>query len=171
MESRLQPVFSDSRSSLKAGLHTRDIEMTQSRITPALICFLVLALILRGGTSSADTAKQTNPVRTEYALDIVPVWAGHPVGFCLLTAGEHQFVAFYDAERHMTVASRKLDAREWQFKRLPSAGEPEKVIRTARKLERSAEYEVMSHLTEADARAEAVRKIARKVVSHMFETW
>ena len=59
----------------------------------------------------------------------------------------------------------------YEFKRLPSEGEPEKVIRSAKKLERSAEYEVMSHLTEADARAEAVRKIARKVVSHMFETW
>ena len=59
----------------------------------------------------------------------------------------------------------------YEFKRLPVEGEPEKIIRSSKKLERSAEYEVMSHLTEADARAEAVRKIARKVVSHIFETW
>ena len=59
----------------------------------------------------------------------------------------------------------------YEFTRLPVEGEPEKVIRTSKKLERSAEYEVMSHLTEADARAEAVRRIARKVVSHIFETW
>ena len=31
------------------------------------------------------------------------VWAGHPVGFDLLTHGDQQFVAFYDADRHMTV--------------------------------------------------------------------
>ena len=59
----------------------------------------------------------------------------------------------------------------YEFRRLPSDGKPEKVISSSEKLKRSAEYEVMSHLTEADARAEAVRKIARKVVSHMFEKW
>ena len=59
----------------------------------------------------------------------------------------------------------------YEFRRLPADGRAEQVVRSAKKLERSAEYEVMSHLTEADARAEAVRKIARKVVSHMFETW
>lgn len=59
----------------------------------------------------------------------------------------------------------------YEFKSLPGAGEAEKVIRSSKKLVRSAEYEVMTHHTEADARAEAVRKIARKVVSHIFETW
>jgi len=59
----------------------------------------------------------------------------------------------------------------YTFTRLPSTGQPEKVIKTARGLQRSAEYEVLSPITEADARAEAVAKIARKVVSHIFETW
>ena len=52
-------------------------------------------------------------------VDIMPVWAGHPVGFCLLTHDDTQFVAFYDADRKMTVGQRKLDRQEWQFKRLP----------------------------------------------------
>lgn len=52
-------------------------------------------------------------------LDVCPVWSGHPVGFCLLTEGEHQFAAFYDAERRMTVASRKTDAEKWHLVRLP----------------------------------------------------
>ena len=39
-------------------------------------------------------------------IDVAPVWAGHPIGFCLLTQAPHQFVAYYDAERHMTVAQR-----------------------------------------------------------------
>lgn len=51
-------------------------------------------------------------------VDVTPVWSGHPVGFCLLTRGEKQFVAFYDAERNMTVASRILDSTEWVFVRL-----------------------------------------------------
>ena len=59
----------------------------------------------------------------------------------------------------------------YEFTRLPSEGEPAKVVSSSKSLKRSAEYEVMSNITEADARAEAVRKIARKVVSHMFEKW
>ena len=64
----------------------------------------------------------------------------------------------------------------YEFTRLAANGEPDKVIRStnsikSKKLKRSAEYEVMTNETEADARAEAIRKIARKVVSHIFETW
>jgi len=59
----------------------------------------------------------------------------------------------------------------YEFRRLPFDGRPSKVITSSEKLKRSAEYEVMSRETEPDARAEAVRKIARKVVSHMFEKW
>ena len=33
------------------------------------------------------------------SLFISKVWAGHPVGFDLLTYGDVQFVAFYDADR------------------------------------------------------------------------
>lgn len=52
-------------------------------------------------------------------VDVAPVWAGHPVGFSLLTDGNDQFVAFYDAERKMTVGQRTLDSKEWRFLRLP----------------------------------------------------
>jgi hypothetical protein len=41
------------------------------------------------------------------------VWAGHPVRFDLLTHGEQQFVAFYDAERRMTIAARTLGQATW----------------------------------------------------------
>ena len=54
------------------------------------------------------------------SLKIADVWAGHPVGFALLTHGNQQFVAFYDAERHMTVAQRTLGKKAWTFTRLPS---------------------------------------------------
>lgn len=53
------------------------------------------------------------------ALDIAPVWAGHPVGFALLTHGRRQYVAFYDDQRRMTIADRNLDSNEWRFVRLP----------------------------------------------------
>jgi hypothetical protein len=59
------------------------------------------------------------PVVAEKSV-IDTVWSGHPVGFCILTRGEHQFVAYYDAERRMTVAGRRLGDAEWTYNRLPS---------------------------------------------------
>ena len=56
--------------------------------------------------------------QTLEVVDIMPVWAGHPVGFCLLTHENDQYVACYDADRKMTVGQRKLDSRDWQFKHL-----------------------------------------------------
>lgn len=53
-------------------------------------------------------------------VDVAPVWAGHPVGFALLTHGERQYVAFYATDRHLTVAVRALGSDTWEFFRLPS---------------------------------------------------
>jgi hypothetical protein len=62
------------------------------------------------------------PAQTiENVIDVAPVWAGHPVGFMLHTRPPRQYVAFYDAERHMTVASRDLTSTEWTPVRLPEA--------------------------------------------------
>lgn len=53
-------------------------------------------------------------------LDVAPVWSGHPVGFALLTHGDQQYVAYYAADRHMTLAQRTLGEREWHFTILPT---------------------------------------------------
>lgn len=50
------------------------------------------------------------------------VWSGHPVGFALLTERGYQFVAYYDAERRITVAGRKLGDAKWT--RVQPAGVP-----------------------------------------------
>lgn len=41
------------------------------------------------------------------------VWSGHPVSFALLVERGYQFIAYYDAERRITVAGRKLGAAAW----------------------------------------------------------
>ncbi|HEY6726772.1 MAG TPA: BNR repeat-containing protein [Polyangiaceae bacterium] len=51
-------------------------------------------------------------------VDIAEVWSGHPVEFSLVTRGDRQFVAFYDAERRMTVAARTLGETIWQTQTL-----------------------------------------------------
>ncbi|HEY0947038.1 MAG TPA: BNR repeat-containing protein [Opitutaceae bacterium] len=42
------------------------------------------------------------------------VWSGHPVNFALLTERGHQFIAYYDANRRLTVAGRRLDSDTWR---------------------------------------------------------
>ncbi len=41
------------------------------------------------------------------------VWSGHPVGFDILTERGHQFIAYFDSERRLTVKGRKLGATDW----------------------------------------------------------
>ncbi|MGO8748705.1 MAG: BNR repeat-containing protein [Thermoguttaceae bacterium] len=60
------------------------------------------------------------PLVAAEPLDIAPVWAGHPVGFALLTRGKQQLVAFYDADRRMTIGARPLGQNHWQLVHLPS---------------------------------------------------
>ncbi|AHF90862.1 hypothetical protein OPIT5_12240 [Opitutaceae bacterium TAV5] len=61
-------------------------------------------------------------VRIKQRLPVSPVWAGHPVGFALLTdaPANRQYAAYYDADRNMVVVSRALDAGVWTKKILPS---------------------------------------------------
>ncbi len=54
------------------------------------------------------------------AIDLEPVWSAHPVGFALLTHPPLQWVAYYDAQRRMSVAQRTLDSTNWTITRLPS---------------------------------------------------
>jgi hypothetical protein len=51
-------------------------------------------------------------------VDQVPSW--FPVGFCLLTHGDQQYVAYYNEHHQMIVARRQLDSRSWQKVELPT---------------------------------------------------
>ena len=56
-------------------------------------------------------------------IEVDRVWAGHPVRFALLTHGGRQIAAYYDAQRQMTVASRRLGDDRWQRVKLDTAVE------------------------------------------------
>ena len=72
------------------------------------------------GISILALVLATLPLASADTIDVEPVWSGHPVGFCLLTHPPFQFVAYYNAQRQMTVAQRRLEDRTWTFTRLPS---------------------------------------------------
>jgi len=78
-----------------------------------------VVLLASPAAGGPDTATERPPA-VALALDIEPVWAGHPVGFCLLTHDGRQYAAYYDANRRMTVAQREPDSKRWRFHKLSS---------------------------------------------------
>jgi hypothetical protein len=88
---------------------------SSSPFVVGLVLLVVSPLLLPRPARAAD-----EKVRVARVLEVAPVWSGHPVGFDLVTRGDRQYVAFYDAHRHMTIADRTLPADHWQLQRLPS---------------------------------------------------
>jgi hypothetical protein len=78
------------------------------------ILFVLLACI------SSALGEPESRYQLAGSLDIAEVVSDFRVGFDLLTAGENQYAAYYDKERRMTVASRKLDSEQWAYQVLPS---------------------------------------------------
>lgn len=81
--------------------------------------FLACVLFAWCAGSSQLTA-QTTRIMDRLTVDLI--WPGHPVGFKILTdeARGRQYVAYYDFDRNMAVASRDLYSREWTKQILPT---------------------------------------------------
>lgn len=71
-------------------------------------CGLGVILALCGG---AVYGQPTAPAADGVLID--RVWAGHPVPFALLVERGYQFIAYYDADRRITLAGRKLPDGAW----------------------------------------------------------
>lgn len=56
----------------------------------------------------------------EKVIKIDSVWAGHPVGFCLYTHTNRQYIAYYNASRNLVVGQRKLDDQNFELHILPA---------------------------------------------------
>ena len=55
----------------------------------------------------------------EQIIKIDSVWAGHPVGFCLYTNINRQYIAYYNANRNMVVGQRNLNEENFQLHVMP----------------------------------------------------
>lgn len=86
-------------------------------LSPATVELIRQANRASRGTAADIPSHEPQVVAT---VDVAPVWAGHPVGFALFTHGERQYAAFYAADRHLTVAARRLASDQWELFRLPS---------------------------------------------------
>ena len=82
---------------------------------------LLNAIVLFTLALSATTSPIGNKTQQAIVvdkLDIAPAWAGDPVPLALVTQSPYQFVAYYDAQREMTVVQRNLNERTWTITKL-----------------------------------------------------
>ena len=80
------------------------------------LCAMPLLLMFAASPSPAAEA----PWRVAEQIDVDTVPSAFPVGFSILTRGQRQYVAYYDAKHQMTVGARTLGQREWQLVKLDS---------------------------------------------------
>jgi hypothetical protein len=62
----------------------------------------------------------TSAAAAPQLTEIDRVWSGHAVKFALTVAGKDIYVAYYDANRQLTVAARQGGASQWTYQKLDS---------------------------------------------------
>lgn len=86
--------------------------------------FLIYFAILLMGCNSPDQKpliidETDKTVSIEQVTKIDSVWAGQPVGFCLYTHGDRQYIAYYNVNRNMVVGQRNLDQEKFELHIMP----------------------------------------------------
>ena len=90
---------------------------------PSLLLLLALLLSTAGCAlqSTTRTIDETmNQEEVTQAILIDSVWAGHPVGFSLLTHKNRQYLAYYNANRNMVVGQRNLNDSRFELTVMPA---------------------------------------------------
>ncbi|MFK7978871.1 MAG: BNR repeat-containing protein [Saprospiraceae bacterium] len=85
----------------------------------SLVLFLLTQSCIATKKQMPAQVTAKSPTIVEELL-IDSVWAANKVSFALRTVGDKQFVAYYDKNRMMTVAMRKVGSNIWQKKTLPN---------------------------------------------------
>jgi len=83
-----------------------------------VVCCVFRFCLVAGFATLTAGCSQTGQKQEMMDISLVP--AAFPVGFGLYSHEDIQFVTFYDSEHYMTIASRALDAKGWDFQRLDS---------------------------------------------------
>jgi hypothetical protein len=81
-------------------------------------CIYGLILAISTACVADDLPTAGYRVARVIEIDTVPSW--FPVGFCLLSHGDQQYVAYYNDQHQMIVARRQLAEDAWQKVELPS---------------------------------------------------
>lgn len=93
---------------------TTHLRRVSRRAFPGLAAFAgVMLAVLQASVSAATDSPDKSPTPASAPLALDEVWSGHPVRFALVTERGHQFAAYYDKDRRITVAGRRLGDKEW----------------------------------------------------------
>jgi hypothetical protein len=92
------------------------VTSTRAANPPASFSPLNCATSLPGDYPLPNPGNAVDP----QVVTVDSTWAGHPVGQAILTSGNDQYVAYYNAQRQMTVAKRVLPSATWTRKTLDS---------------------------------------------------
>nr|WP_319509483.1 BNR repeat-containing protein [uncultured Draconibacterium sp.] len=84
----------------------------------ALIVFAIISFVNCSVKTSGTKVSDSPKITEEILIDLV--WVANKVSFALQTVGNKQFVAYYDKNRMMTVASREIGSSDWQKTTLPN---------------------------------------------------
>lgn len=74
------------------------------------LCLLMVGQMAEGAEKVFLAVKRT--------IFVDNVWSGCPAGYAMTTRNGKQYLAYYDADRWMTVACRSLDSDQWHYKKL-----------------------------------------------------
>jgi hypothetical protein len=83
------------------------------------IIWLILLISLCSNAQDISIDETGNTESIEQVIEIDNVWAGHPVGFCLYTHKNRQYIAYYNATRNMVVGQRNLDDKNFELHIMP----------------------------------------------------
>lgn len=79
---------------------------------------LFLLLLVTGGL--AFSAASAPPAQTFRLLAVDRVWSAHHAGFDIVRGKDRLFIAYYDANRQLTLASCNLKGQAWTYYKLDS---------------------------------------------------
>ncbi len=91
--------------------------MFYKKFNNKIMMFIALLALVIGAFANVGNANSPSIAEKVF---IDQVWAGHPVGFDLLTQEQRQYVAYYNKDRQMILASRQLNEKNWNKQILPS---------------------------------------------------
>ncbi len=79
----------------------------------------ILATVYLGcGIAAAASVAASSGILKQ--IDVAPIWSVHRCGSPeLLTRDGRQYVAYYDEDRFLTIASRELEVDQWNYQRFP----------------------------------------------------
>lgn len=89
------------------------------KLSVLIISVFLLQSCVNNPKEAAEIREKSTPQIVEQ-IEVDSIWAANGVGFDLKTVGDKQFVAYFDRDRMMTVASRQIGSTTWTKKTLPS---------------------------------------------------